>query len=48
MSFFNQKRAVALLDNLEKMDEGARVAYDQILMLLVSVCVLHEGFRLAA
>lgn len=30
------------------MDEGARVANDQVLMLLVSACVLHEGFHLAA
>jgi hypothetical protein len=30
------------------MDEGARVANDQVLMLLVSACVLHAGFHLAA
>jgi len=28
------------------MDEGARVANDQVLMTLVSICVLHERFSL--
>jgi hypothetical protein len=30
------------------MDENARVAYDQVLMVLVSACVLQERFHLAA
>jgi hypothetical protein len=30
------------------MDESARVANDQVLMALVSACVLHEGFHLTA
>jgi asparagine synthase (glutamine-hydrolysing) len=46
--FFDQKKVVALLDRLASMDEGSRVANDQVLMILVSACVLHEGFRLAA
>jgi len=46
--FFDQKKVVALLDSLATMDEGAQVANDQVLMLLVSACVLQEGFRLAA
>jgi hypothetical protein len=29
------------------MDEASRVANDQVLMLLVSACVLQEGFGLA-
>ena len=37
-----------LLGRLPQMDAGARVANDQVLMLLVSMCVLNEGFRLAA
>ncbi len=45
--FFNQKNVVGLLDRLHGMDAGARSAYDQILMPLVSMCVLHEGFGLA-
>ena len=46
--FFDQKRVVGLLDNLGAMDEGARVGLDPILMVLVSACVLQDGFHLAA
>ncbi|HEY5382208.1 MAG TPA: asparagine synthase (glutamine-hydrolyzing) [Acidobacteriaceae bacterium] len=46
--FFDQKKAVALLDFLPSMDEGSRVAIDQVLMLLVSACVLQQGFHLSA
>ena len=46
--FFDQKKVTALLDNLHSMDEGSRLANDQVLMLLVSACVLHERFGLAA
>ncbi|MGC1781642.1 MAG: asparagine synthase (glutamine-hydrolyzing) [Acidobacteriaceae bacterium] len=45
--FFDQKKVVALLDGLPTMDEGSRVAVDQVLMILVSACVLQEGFRLS-
>ena len=46
--FFDRKKVVDLLDRVATMDEGSRVAVDQILMLLVSACVLQERFRLAA
>ena len=46
--FFNQKQIIALLDRMHTLDTGARTAYDQILMPLVSMCVLHERFGLAA
>jgi asparagine synthase (glutamine-hydrolysing) len=46
--FFDQKKVVGLLNNLSTMDESARVANDQILMILTSACVLQERFRLAA
>lgn len=46
--FFDQKKVVKLLDTLETMDEGTRVANDQVLMTVVSACVLHERFHLAA
>ena len=42
--FFDQKAIVTMLDRLKDMDAGARTAYDQILMPLVSMCVIHEGF----
>jgi asparagine synthase (glutamine-hydrolysing) len=48
MPFFDQKQVVRLLDSLPDMDVGARTANDQILMLLVSMCVLHERFKLSA
>ena len=44
--FFDQNKVVALLDSLDTMDEGARVANDQVLMFLVSACVLQERFGL--
>jgi asparagine synthase (glutamine-hydrolysing) len=47
MPFFNQGRVINLLDRLEAMDEGSRVANDQVLMTVVSACVLHERFQLA-
>jgi asparagine synthase (glutamine-hydrolysing) len=46
--FFNQKKVIGLLDSLNTMDEGSRIANDQVLMTLVSACVLQERFRLAA
>jgi len=48
MPFFDQRQVVDLLDRLPRMDTGAQVANDQVLMLLVSMCVLNEGFRLTA
>jgi asparagine synthase (glutamine-hydrolysing) len=47
MPYFDQGKVISLLDRLEAMDEGRRVAYDQVLMLLVSASVLHEGYGLA-
>ena len=44
--FFDQNKVVRLLDRLHTMDDGARVANDQVLMTLVSICVLQERFRL--
>jgi asparagine synthase (glutamine-hydrolysing) len=44
--FFHQSKVVSLLDSLHAMDEGARVANDQVLMTLLSICVLQEKFRL--
>jgi asparagine synthase (glutamine-hydrolysing) len=46
--YFNQRKVIRLLDTLETMDESSRVANDQVLMLLVSACILHERFHLAA
>jgi asparagine synthase (glutamine-hydrolysing) len=46
--YFDQSKVIDLLYRLETMDEGSRAANDQVLMLLVSACVLHARFRLAA
>jgi asparagine synthase (glutamine-hydrolysing) len=48
LPYFDQRKVVSLLDRISTMDEGSLVAYDQVLMLLVSACVLHQGFGLAA
>ena len=48
LPFFDRKNVVDLLDRVDTMDEGARVANDQILMILVSACVLQDRFGLAA
>jgi len=45
--FFDRKKVVGLLNSLDAMDDGARVANDQVLMTMVSVCVLHERFQLS-
>lgn len=46
ISYFNQKAIVNMLDRIHTMDVGSRTAYDQILMPLVSMCVIHEGFAM--
>jgi len=48
LPFFDQRKVVTLLDELPGMNVGARTANDQILMLLVSMCVLQERYGLAA
>ena len=48
MPFFDRKKVITLLDNLDTMDENARVAYDPILMTVLSMCVLQERFKLTA
>jgi hypothetical protein len=45
---FDQKKVIRWLDSLQRMDEGARVASDPVLMILASACVLQERFQLAA
>jgi asparagine synthase (glutamine-hydrolysing) len=48
LPFFDRRKVIGLLDRLGTMDEGSRVAIDQLLMFLTSACVLQERFRLAA
>ena len=44
--FFDQKKVVALLDGLPKMDEGERAALDPVLMMLVSASCIQDRFKL--
>ncbi len=48
LPYFDQKQVVSLLDRLPGMDAGMKTANDQILMLLMSMCVLQERFGMAA
>jgi hypothetical protein len=48
MPFFDRNAVVALLDRLPEMDTGARVANDQVLMLMVSLCALQERYAPSA
>jgi asparagine synthase (glutamine-hydrolysing) len=48
LPFFDPKKVIGLLDNVNTMDEDSRVALDQVLMILTSACILQEGFHLAA
>src|SRR2546422_805954 len=48
MPFFNLKKIVNMLDGLQTTDENSRVANDQVLMMVLSACVLQGGFRLSA
>ncbi|HEY2402653.1 MAG TPA: asparagine synthase (glutamine-hydrolyzing) [Steroidobacteraceae bacterium] len=46
--FFDRKKVIGLLDRLPAMDEGSRAAYDEVLMAVLSACVLQERFKLTA
>jgi asparagine synthase (glutamine-hydrolysing) len=48
LPFFDRKKVAALLDSLPSLDDGARTAIDQVLMLMLSSCVLQERFGLAS
>ncbi len=48
LPFFDRGKVIGLLDRLYAMDDGSRVANDQILMMIVSACVLNERYRMAA
>jgi asparagine synthase (glutamine-hydrolysing) len=48
MPFFDQKKVVSILDELQSADESTRVANDQVLMMILSACILHQGFGLSA
>jgi asparagine synthase (glutamine-hydrolysing) len=45
---FDRGKVIGLLDSLPSMDEGTRTAYDEVLMIVLSACVLQERFKPAA
>jgi asparagine synthase (glutamine-hydrolysing) len=48
LPFYDRTKVVDLLDRLPAMDAAARTAVDPALMVLLSACVLHDRFGLAA
>ena len=46
LPFYDQKRIAALLDRLPAMTDADRVAWDPVLMSVLSACVLQERFGL--
>jgi len=44
--FYNQKKVVALLDELPAMSDADRVGWDPVLMSILSACVLQQRFEL--
>jgi len=47
LPFFNQAKVVDLLDRLPGMDATSATAYDTVLTLMLSACLLHEQFMTA-
>jgi asparagine synthase (glutamine-hydrolysing) len=45
--FYDARAVAGLLDKLPMMDEGARSAVDPVVVSMLSVALLHEGFALA-
>ncbi|HUL51462.1 MAG TPA: asparagine synthase (glutamine-hydrolyzing) [Candidatus Nitrosotalea sp.] len=46
--FYDQKKVIALLDRLPAMSDADRVAWDPVLMSILSACVIQKRFRLGA
>jgi asparagine synthase (glutamine-hydrolysing) len=45
LPFFDRRKVTDLLDRLPTLDDGARTAIDQVLMVILSMCALQERFR---
>ena len=48
LPFYDQKKVVALLDQLPAMTDSERMGWDPVLMSLLSACVVQERFRLGS
>jgi asparagine synthase (glutamine-hydrolysing) len=44
LPFYDRAKVVALLDDLAAQGDGARVASDHVLMIMVSACFLHQRY----
>ena len=44
--FYDQAKVQRFLDDLDDLDESRRMAFDPVMMLILSACVLSERFRL--
>jgi len=47
MPCFDKQKVIAVLESMYTGDENVRAANDQILMMVLSACVLQERYRLA-
>jgi asparagine synthase (glutamine-hydrolysing) len=48
LPFYDQTKVVAVLDELRVMPDADRVAWDPVLMSILSACILQERFKLSA
>jgi asparagine synthase (glutamine-hydrolysing) len=46
--FYDQKKVIALLDQLPAMSEADRIGWDPVLMSVLSACVIQERFGLGS
>jgi asparagine synthase (glutamine-hydrolysing) len=44
--FFDVKRVIALLDRLPSLEHRERIAWDPVVMLILSACLMQECFKL--
>lgn len=48
LAFLDRKAVLKMLDRLPAMNEGQRIGYDPVVMLLLSACVLGQRYGIAA
>jgi len=48
LPFFDQPKIVRMLDAMPKMDQMAHITNEQILMMVLSACVLQDRYRMSA
>jgi asparagine synthase (glutamine-hydrolysing) len=48
LPFFDQSKVVGMLDAMPKMDQMVHITNEQILMMVLSACVLQDRYRISA